>query len=85
MFWQFVTETTTIIRMVKTIPWRDLPIFERCVKKRKRSDDRLLEKQKVDIEMTSMVKNSLKGDGQIIDWEERNKKEYESISQKPDN
>ncbi len=36
--------------------------------------------------MTSMVKNSLKGDGgQIIDWEQKNRKEYESISQKPDN
>lgn len=55
------------------------------MKKRKRSDDRLLEKQKADIEMTSMVKNRLKGDGQIVDWEERNKKEYESISQKPEN
>lgn len=55
--------------MVKTIPWRHLPIFERCAKKRKRGDDRLLEKQKADIEMSSMVKNSLKGDGQIVDWE----------------
>lgn len=45
-----------------------------------------MEKHKVDVEMTSMVKNSLKGDGgQIIDWEQKNRKEYESISQKPDN
>jgi hypothetical protein len=57
--------------MVKTIPWRELPLFEKCVKKKtKRNDDGLLEKSKVDVEMTSMVKNSLKGDGgQIIDWE----------------
>lgn len=60
MVWQFATETTMIIRMVKTIPWRDLPLFQKCSKKKKK-DEHLLDKNRGDVEMTSMMKNSIKG------------------------
>lgn len=72
--------------MVKIIPWRDLPLLEKCLKKKKKDEGALLDKSKIEIEMSSMVKNSIKGDAtKIVDWEDKNKKDYESISHKPEN
>jgi hypothetical protein len=87
MIWLIISEVVTVIRMVKMVPWRDLPLVQKCLKKKKKMDEGgLLDKNKVEAEMSSLVKDSIKGDGvKIVDWEEKNKKDYESISNKPDN
>lgn len=59
-----VSEALSIVRMIIVVPWRELPLLSRCLKKKDAKDEGvLLDKNKPDIELSSLVKNSIKGEG----------------------
>lgn len=39
-------EIAIVIRMVRVIPWKSLPLIEKCTKKVKKEDSALLDKNK---------------------------------------
>ena len=63
-------EITIVIRMVRVIPWKSLPLIEKCTKKGKRDETSLLDKNKGEVELSNIMKNSIKGEelSKIVDW-----------------
>jgi small neutral amino acid transporter SnatA (MarC family) len=47
--WLLMTEIIAVVRMVKIIPWKDIPLLQKCMKKGKKQVDGLLDKVKGEI------------------------------------
>jgi hypothetical protein len=73
-----IMEVLTIVRLVKNVAWKQLYLINAIINRGKVPERELLEgKSKPEIEMSQVVKENMVGeDGKMLNWEERNRKEY---------